>query len=225
MMYFNLFVSGTSDLASEIAKNFNKNICICRNKKKAKKLNYSRIIKLDFKKDINFRVFDYIKKGSIQNIFFFSGHQQNIKEPFYKIKLRDVFLYYSINVIAPVKILSFLQLNGYLSKYCKIVFFSSRSGSISERGTLKHHIPGGDNLYRSSKAALNSFVKNLAFENHDSNYTIVSYHPGWVKTRMGGNKADLSVEEASRFFINFLKKICNKNTGKFYNYDGKLISW
>ena len=89
MMYFNLFVSGTSYLASEIAKNFNKNICICRNKKKAKKLNYSRIIKLDFKKDINFRVFEYIKKGSIQNIFFFSGHQQNIKEPFYKIKLNQ----------------------------------------------------------------------------------------------------------------------------------------
>ena len=227
MMYFNLFVSGTSDLASEIAKNFNKNnnICVCRNKKKADKLNYSNIIKLDFEKEINFNVFNSIKKASISNIFFFNGYQEKNKKPFYKKKLKSILLYYTINVISSFKILSFLQCNNYLSKHCKIVFFSSRAGSISERGTLKHHIPGGDNLYRSAKSALNSFVKNLAFENSNSNYTIVSYHPGWVKTRMGGKTADLNVEEASRFFIRFLKKISKKSSGKFYNYDGKLISW
>jgi short-subunit dehydrogenase len=227
MKYFNLFVSGTSDIASEIAKNFNKNnnICICRNKKKAKNLNYSKIIKLNFEKEINFKVFNRIKKVCISNIFFFNGYQEKNKKPFYKKKLRDILLYYTVNVVSSVKILSFLQCNGYLSKSCKIIFFSSRAGSISERGTLKHHKPGGNNLYRSAKAALNSFVKNLAFENNNSNYTIVSYHPGWVKTKMGGNRADLNAEESSRFFIRLLKKLCKKNSGKFYNYDGKLISW
>jgi NAD(P)-dependent dehydrogenase (short-subunit alcohol dehydrogenase family) len=226
-MSYNLFICGTSDIASEIAKNFNKNknICVCRNIKKAKDLNFSRIIKLDLAKEINFKVFKCLKKSSISNIFFFNGYQDNNKILFYKKKLKDILLYYTINVISSLKIFSFLQHNRYLSKYCKIIFFSSRAGSISERGVFKHHLPGGDNLYRSAKAALNSFVKNLAFENFYSNFTIVSYHPGWIKTKMGGNNADMTVKEASKFFVKFLTKISKKNSGKFYNYDLKEIGW
>ena len=52
--------------------------------------------------------------------------------------------------------------------------------------------------YNSSKAALNSFTIHLAYELRDTSIKVNSAHPGWVKTEMGGENADLEVSEGGR---------------------------
>jgi NAD(P)-dependent dehydrogenase (short-subunit alcohol dehydrogenase family) len=52
--------------------------------------------------------------------------------------------------------------------------------------------------YNASKAALNSFTIHLAYELRHTSIKVNSAHPGWVKTRMGGENADLEVSEGGR---------------------------
>ena len=52
--------------------------------------------------------------------------------------------------------------------------------------------------YNASKAALNSFTIHLAYELRNTSIKVNSAHPGWVKTEMGGESADLEVSEGGR---------------------------
>jgi NAD(P)-dependent dehydrogenase (short-subunit alcohol dehydrogenase family) len=52
--------------------------------------------------------------------------------------------------------------------------------------------------YNTSKAALNSFTIHLAHELRDTAIKVNSAHPGWVKTEMGGEGADLEISEGGK---------------------------
>jgi NAD(P)-dependent dehydrogenase (short-subunit alcohol dehydrogenase family) len=52
--------------------------------------------------------------------------------------------------------------------------------------------------YNASKAALNSFTIHLAYELRNTPVKVNSAHPGWVKTEMGGEHADLEVSEGGK---------------------------
>ena len=107
----------------------------------------------------------------------------------------------------------------------KIVFISSRSGSITERGTLPHHKPGGPYIYRSSKAALNAITQSLSYDLTRQGFCVIVLHPGFVKTEMaiGDTKLDVSTSIAG------MKKIIAESTpndnGLFRTFEGEKIFW
>ena len=73
-----------------------------------------------------------------------------------------------------------------------IGLMSSRMGSIADSS-------GGFDLYRTSKAAQNMLAKGLAQgEAAERGVAVLSLHPGWVQTAMGGPGAPLSVENSVR---------------------------
>jgi NAD(P)-dependent dehydrogenase (short-subunit alcohol dehydrogenase family) len=80
-------------------------------------------------------------------------------------------------------------------------------------------------LYGSSKAALNYVTKNLAIELKTSGITVVSIHPGWVKTDMGGENAELMPSESVAGIRKVLKNLTIKQTGAFYDYSGKIVPY
>jgi NAD(P)-dependent dehydrogenase (short-subunit alcohol dehydrogenase family) len=53
-------------------------------------------------------------------------------------------------------------------------------------------------LYRASKAALNSVLRDTALTYGPQGATCVAFHPGWVQTDMGGAGADAHVEQSVR---------------------------
>ena len=112
-----------------------------------------------------------------------------------------------------------------LNTKAKIIFFSSIASSIHNRGKLKHNKKGGDLVYRISKAALNVAVKNIAYDFSDTDYSIIAIHPGWVRTKIGGKNANLSINYASKKIFNLINNLESKDTGKFLNYDGRTIKW
>ena len=99
-----------------------------------------------------------------------------------------------------------------------IAMMSSQLGSIEESS-------GGMNLYRISKLSQNMLARSL-FEEHtkDSGVRVVSLHPGWVQTDMGGPSAPLDVETSVSGMADVLERE-SELRHVFLNYDGTPLPW
>lgn len=100
-----------------------------------------------------------------------------------------------------------------------IVTITSHMGSIAEILTPN------DYAYRSSKAALNAAMKGLSLEVAERGVGILLLHPGWVRTRMGGEDASLTPQESVRAMRLLVEKFGLSQSGHFYRYDGSAIPW
>ena len=81
-------------------------------------------------------------------------------------------------------------------------------------------------LYKASKAALNSMTNTFVrYELGDNNPTVLSMHPGWVKTDMGGEGADIDVQTSTRGLVDQVKAFAGKGGHHFIDYKGQTIPW
>ena len=128
----------------------------------------------------------------------------------------DVF---NINTIAPLLITQKILKNLRLGKNKKLVFISSKVGSIEE------NTGGGMYIYRSSKTALNQVIKSLSIDFKDENFIATALHPGWVQTDMGGPNALIDTKTSVKGMAEVIDSLVLKNSGRFYNYDGSSIPW
>ena len=81
--------------------------------------------------------------------------------------------------------------------------------------------PGGSYIYRASKAAALNLGRNLAADLKADGIAVGIYHPGWVKTDMGGSAADIHVDQAVAGLMERFDALSLDNTGCFETYDGK----
>ncbi len=101
----------------------------------------------------------------------------------------------------------------------KLAVISSRMASIGVRNA-----PSGW-LYRASKAALNSALKDMALVLGPQGVTCVTFHPGWVRTDMGGAGADIDAATSVAGIRGTLAALTPAQNGSFLNYDGAPIPW
>lgn len=98
----------------------------------------------------------------------------------------------------------------------KIAVISSQMGS-SERAK------GNSYLYRASKAAATNLAVAMSKELAAEGVAVGAYHPGWVRTDMGGSEADISVEESAKGLIERFDALNLETTGCFEFYSGEAI--
>ncbi|CAL1296320.1 unnamed protein product [Larinioides sclopetarius] len=77
--------------------------------------------------------------------------------------------------------------------------------------------------YRTSKAALNMAMRMIACTMKDSGVLMVNLCPGWVKTDMGSNAADLEVSESVSAIFKTLSQLNDSHHGAFIDRNGKTI--
>ena len=94
----------------------------------------------------------------------------------------------SVNTIAPVMLINTMLPLLKASSDARVINISSGMGQLSDMG-------GQYAGYRISKTALNAVTAIYAAEFEPQNFKINSVCPGWVRTDMGGETANLSVEE------------------------------
>jgi len=80
-------------------------------------------------------------------------------------------------------------------------------------------------LYKASKAALNSMTNSFVSQLGEQRPTVLSLHPGWVKTDMGGEGADLDVETSTRGLVDQVNAYAGRGGHHFINYKGETIPW
>jgi NAD(P)-dependent dehydrogenase (short-subunit alcohol dehydrogenase family) len=103
----------------------------------------------------------------------------------------------------------------------RIVFISSSAGSLERTGAQTHY-PGLYPAYKVSKAAINMYMRTLAFRLRDS-HIVSAIHPGWVKTDMGGvDEADITPEQSAQEIYDFV--ITRPETGNFW-FNGQKMPW
>ncbi len=125
---------------------------------------------------------------------------------------------FRVNTMAPFKVSDAFAGHVARSETRLIVALSSRLGSIELN-------PGGDYAYRSSKAALNSVMKGLAGDLRGRGITVCVLHPGWVRTDMGGQGADIEVGESAAGLHAVIAGLGPAESGRFFNYDGTEFPW
>jgi NAD(P)-dependent dehydrogenase (short-subunit alcohol dehydrogenase family) len=79
--------------------------------------------------------------------------------------------------------------------------------------------------YASAKAGLNRTMTALAQELGPQGVTIVLLHPGWIKTEMAGDVADLDPPFAAAANIERIEQITHADNGKFLKWDGGEHPW
>ncbi|MEI6396612.1 MAG: SDR family NAD(P)-dependent oxidoreductase [Candidatus Taylorbacteria bacterium] len=112
-----------------------------------------------------------------------------------------------------------------MNKLGHIVNVSSSAGSLYDTESIKrsrfpYHYPA----YKISKCALNMYTRSLALRltHEDTGIIVSAVNPGWVKTAIGGDEADLTPEQAAENIYKLAISV--PETGQFW-FNGEKYPW
>ena len=132
--------------------------------------------------------------------------------------LAEVGQLFFTNAVAPINLAQ--RFVGQIRKDTGVLaFMSSVLGSVT--------IPDGSDLalYKASKAALNSMTNSFITQLGEPKPTVLSLHPGWVKTDMGGAGADIDVDTSVTGIADQLAASRGADAHRFIDYSGREIAW
>lgn len=121
------------------------------------------------------------------------------------------------NALSPMRVVEALQ--DRVTADGTIGIMSSGLGSIANNES------GGYEVYRGSKAALNTFMRSYAARHADDARTLLLMAPGWVRTDMGGPDARLSIEESIPNLANTIDAQAGKAGLQYLDYLGRTVPW
>ena len=121
------------------------------------------------------------------------------------------------NALSPMRAVEALQ---------DLVLPSGTIGIMSSgRGSVANNDNGHEEVYRSSKAALNMFMRSFAARHADDPRTLLLMAPGWVRTDLGGPQARLSIEESIPNLANTMDAQAGKAGLQYLDYLGRKVPW
>lgn len=93
---------------------------------------------------------------------------------------------------------------------------------LSSQMASQARAPGGSYAYRASKAAALNIGRNLATDLQPEGIAVGIYHPGWVRTDMGGQDGEISIAESVDGLVNEFDLLSLETTGCFHTWDGRI---
>lgn len=131
---------------------------------------------------------------------------------------RNVAKSLEINALAPMELSS--KLLPSLAENAVVLNISSWLGSIGAKSG------GGHYGYSGSKALLNMFTRAMALEFAEGQRAAVAFNPGWMRTDMGGDKAQVSPADVAQAVLDLYSEgALHQNNGEFLNFDGSRHVW
>ena len=122
-----------------------------------------------------------------------------------------------VNLLAPFRLTVALAPSLRLAKRPVVVMLSSDLGSIGNNRM------GHSHAYRTSKAGLNMLTKGIANEWRD--LIVISMAPGWCKTELGGEEAEIDPADSVRAQIRTFAALNASHSGQFLDRFGAPVAW
>jgi NAD(P)-dependent dehydrogenase (short-subunit alcohol dehydrogenase family) len=124
----------------------------------------------------------------------------------------------AVNTMGPLAVAQAFHQNLKRGKEKKLVTITSGMASTAET-------EGSYLAYRSSKAAVNNVMRNVAIGWRGEGIISVVLSPGWVRTDMGGPSASLSPEESVSGMRKVIAGLTKADSGKFLGWRGEERAW
>lgn len=122
-----------------------------------------------------------------------------------------------VNAVGPLRVTKALM--GRFARPAKVAIVTSRMGSIADNDSGRMY------GYRMSKAAVNAAGRSLARDLQHCEVAVALLHPGFVKTRMTGERGNVAPAESAAGLIARIDELNLENTGRFLHANGEELPW
>jgi NAD(P)-dependent dehydrogenase (short-subunit alcohol dehydrogenase family) len=121
------------------------------------------------------------------------------------------------NALSPMRAVEALQ--HLIPAGGAIAAMSSGLGSVADNES------GGYEVYRASKASLNTLMRSFAARHFKGSRAMFVIAPGWVRTDMGGPQATLDIGESIPRVVDVITKHTGEPGLRYLDYSGKTVRW
>uniref|UniRef100_A0A8C8RFK7 C-factor n=1 Tax=Pelusios castaneus TaxID=367368 RepID=A0A8C8RFK7_9SAUR len=145
----------------------------------------------------------------------------------------DMLDVYKINVVGPMLMTqAFLPLLKKAAQRSPQTGLSCSKAAIINVSTIGGSIGNAPSMatfsvisYRCSKIALNMLTRCQSLEYKKDGILCTALHPGWVKTELGTEKAELTVDESVRGILKVLSSLSEEHHGIVVDWKGRTVPW
>jgi len=131
---------------------------------------------------------------------------------------KSILRQFEVNALGPILLTQ--SLKHLLKRSAKVVFITSRMGSIGDNSS------GSSYGYRMSKVALSMAAKSLSIDLLKEEIYVAILHPGLVSTRMTGfTRNGITTEESANGILRRIDSLNKNNSGTFWHTNGQVLPW
>jgi NAD(P)-dependent dehydrogenase (short-subunit alcohol dehydrogenase family) len=150
-------------------------------------------------------------------VFVNAGVTNDPSEKIGEVSTEDFTRVMITNALAPMRVIE--AFDSLATPTATLGVMSSGLGSVAG------NVSGGWEVYRASKAALNTLMRSYAARHARDQRALVIIAPGWVRTDMGGPNAALGVEESIPGVVDVIASRSGKPGLRYLDYRGAEVAW
>jgi NAD(P)-dependent dehydrogenase (short-subunit alcohol dehydrogenase family) len=158
-----------------------------------------------------------LKDRALDVLFVNAGVKNDDRETIADVSTEEFVRVMVTNALSPLRAVE--ALHGLVRPNGTIAVMSSGQGSVTNNER------GGYEVYRASKAALNTLMRSFAARHAAEGRTLLLLAPGWVRTDMGGPRAALSIEESIPNLVRTIEAQRGKGGLQYLDYRGHTVPW
>lgn len=150
-------------------------------------------------------------------LFVVPGVTNDIRETISQVATQEFVRVMVTNALSPLRAVE--ALIDLVTPAGQVAMMSSELGSIGD------NTDGGWEVYRASKASLNTLMRSLVARRAADSRTFYVIAPGWVKTDLGGADAPLDIDTSVRGVLNAMHARLGTRGLVFVDYRNELQPW